>query len=89
MYSVYLLQTVSELAIWRTRVRICGCKSSTMLLKLNCTKLDGIQSVLHLSVLQELLLIQAGDVELNPGPEIEGLQWLLDSSDSILDDLQA
>ena len=78
---------MSELALWRARVRNCGCKSSTMLLKLKRIKLDGVKSVLHLSVLQEMLLIRAGDVELNPGPEIEGLQWISDSSDFFVDDL--
>ena len=35
-------------------------------------KSHGIQNVLHLSVLQEILLVRAGDVERNPGPETEG-----------------
>ena len=37
-------------------------------------KSHGIQNVLHLSMLQEMLLVRAGDVEQNPGPETEGVQ---------------
>lgn len=36
-------------------------------------KPHGIQCALHLSKLQKIQLLQAGDVELNPGPDPEGL----------------
>ena len=65
-----------ELALWRVRIGHFGCKPSTAVRELKRTKLHGIQSVLHLSMLHKILLIQAGDVELNPGPEIQGLHWI-------------
>ena len=68
-----ILQTMIELALWRVRIGHFGCKPSTAVRELKRTKLHGIQSVIHLSTLHKILLIQAGDVELNPGPEIQGL----------------
>ena len=75
------LQTMIELTLWRVRIGNFGCKPSTAVRELKRTKLHGIQSVSHWSVLQEMLLVQSGDVELNPGPETEGL-YLLSNLDS-------
>ena len=32
----------------------------------------GVQSALHMLMLKRMLLLRAGDVELNPGPEDDG-----------------
>lgn len=60
-----------QLTLWGARIGNCGFRK---LKELKCMKSHGIQNVLHLSVLQEMLLVRAGDVEQNPGPETEGLQ---------------
>ena len=56
---------------WGAHIGNCGFKAVK---ELKCRKYHGIQNVLHLSMLQEMLLVRAGDVEQNPGPETEGMQ---------------
>ena len=56
---------------WGARIENCGFRAVK---ELKSMKSHGIQNVLHLSMLQEMLLVRAGDVEQNPGPETEGVQ---------------
>ena len=56
---------------WGACIENCTFRAVT---ELRSMKSHGIQNVLHLSMLQEMLLVRAGDVERNPGPETEGVQ---------------
>jgi len=67
-----LTQTMIDLALWRARIGNCGCKPPIIVQESRHMKPHGIQCALHLSMLQKIQLLQAGDVELNPGPNPEG-----------------
>jgi len=61
-----------DLALWRARIGNCGCKLPIGVQESRHMKPHGTQSASHLKMLQKLRLLQAGDVELNPGPNPEG-----------------
>lgn len=61
-----------DLALWRARIGNCGCKPPVGVQESRHMKPHGIQSASHLEMLQKLQLLQAGDVELNPGPDPKG-----------------
>lgn len=61
-----------DLALWRARIGNYGCKPPIVVQESRHVKPHGIQCASHLSMLKKIRLLQAGDVELNPGPDNDG-----------------